>query len=168
MRSLAVRRATRIKNPRVVWMSSDSIALLDQSELYKFPRSLPLAPPTNFGRRSLLHLFLKLPGSAWGASGSSTLKASPKDKGFFSDSPKETLKTEQTQRLPSESPPIRRLPFSRLSRGSVYLPPCREALHILLSLSPDSQKQRRVTSIEHRRVPGRLDQSNDLKSAAYS
>jgi hypothetical protein len=28
--------------------------------------------------------------------------------------------------------PIRRLPFSRLSRGSVYLPPCREALHILL------------------------------------
>ena len=133
MRSLAVRRATRIKNPRVVWMSLDSIALLDQSELYKFPRSLPLAPPTNFGRRSLLHLFLKLPGSAWGASGSSTLKASPKDKGFFSDSPKETLKPEQTQRLPSESRPIRRLPFSRLSRKSVYLRPCPESLKMTKS-----------------------------------
>ena len=30
--------------------------------------------------------------------------------------------------------PIPRLPFSRLCRGSVYLPPCRESLHILLRL----------------------------------
>ena len=42
--------------------------------------------------------------------------------------------------------PILRLPFSRLSRGSVYLPPCREALHILLRPRRPKATPREATS----------------------
>jgi hypothetical protein len=46
----------------------------------------------------------------------------------------------------TESRPIRRLPFSRLSRGSAYLPLCREVLHILLGLRRPKPTPKEATS----------------------
>jgi hypothetical protein len=63
------------------------------------------------------------------------------------------------QRLHTESRPIKRRPFSPLSRCSVYLPPCREPLRILVRLGqPQAMTKEAISSFSFLPPPSDTEQ----------